>query len=380
MIVKNEENLIEDCILSVLPIASEIIVVDNGSTDNTIKILEKYHCIIIEAKNLVLDLARDSYLKKAKYPWILVIDADERLAKIDKKMVYNYLNSTLEQIWAFSIKIYQYIGEGKWALTDMLRLFRNNHIVMYNNSEIHATILPSIITNGGKISSIPLYFHHIDILEKERTLMKRERYKNLLKDKISDKYFMRNDENSYYLYKIFLGLEYVAIKDFDNSECLFLDVIKNNKMFYDFASISLCRLYILQKKYNKILDYFTLEDICLNNINNESFYNIVDILANYYYIYDKQITLNIYNKLCSYSIERVSDLLNKSFLIKDSNFKEGKNLLVLAFNKNSYLKKKIIYKEGKTPNLFNQQSCFLQEIPNIMNLINFYGLENLISE
>ena len=40
MIVKNEEKILEDCLKSVLPVADEIIVVDNGSSDNSLSILK----------------------------------------------------------------------------------------------------------------------------------------------------------------------------------------------------------------------------------------------------------------------------------------------------------------------------------------------------
>ncbi len=41
MIVKNEEQFIEQCLNSVKDLVQEIIIVDTGSTDKTIKILRK---------------------------------------------------------------------------------------------------------------------------------------------------------------------------------------------------------------------------------------------------------------------------------------------------------------------------------------------------
>ena len=42
LIAKNEEEVIGRCIESVMDIVDEIIVIDTGSTDNTIAVAEKY--------------------------------------------------------------------------------------------------------------------------------------------------------------------------------------------------------------------------------------------------------------------------------------------------------------------------------------------------
>lgn len=42
MIVKNEENYLDQCLKSVKDFVDEIIIVDTGSTDNTIAIANKY--------------------------------------------------------------------------------------------------------------------------------------------------------------------------------------------------------------------------------------------------------------------------------------------------------------------------------------------------
>ena len=52
-ITKNEEIHIERLIQNINDIAEEIIVVDSFSTDNTIKILEKYNCKIFK-ENLTI--------------------------------------------------------------------------------------------------------------------------------------------------------------------------------------------------------------------------------------------------------------------------------------------------------------------------------------
>ena len=50
MIVKNEEDTIARCINSVKDIVDEIIIVDTGSTDNTLKILKNLNLTSCQAR------------------------------------------------------------------------------------------------------------------------------------------------------------------------------------------------------------------------------------------------------------------------------------------------------------------------------------------
>jgi len=79
MIVKNESECIEACLKSISG-ADEIVIVDTGSTDNTIEICKKY------TDKVYSDLWDDNFsrsrnvsLSKCKSDFILIIDADEVL-------------------------------------------------------------------------------------------------------------------------------------------------------------------------------------------------------------------------------------------------------------------------------------------------------------
>src|SRR5215831_11183031 len=84
MIVKNEEDWVLGAVESVRSIVNEVIIVDTGSTDST-----RDRIAGIGAKVLTLQWkdsfasARNKSLGEATEPWILVLDADERVAKRD---------------------------------------------------------------------------------------------------------------------------------------------------------------------------------------------------------------------------------------------------------------------------------------------------------
>lgn len=82
MIVKNEARCLARCLRSVQSFADEIIVVDTGSTDDTIKIAGEHG-----AKNFAFawcddfSAARNFSLAQATGEWILVLDADESVSE-----------------------------------------------------------------------------------------------------------------------------------------------------------------------------------------------------------------------------------------------------------------------------------------------------------
>ncbi|MDD2679507.1 MAG: glycosyltransferase family 2 protein [Candidatus Omnitrophica bacterium] len=90
MMVKNEEKNLERCLNSVKLLADEIVIVDTGSTDNTIEIAKKFNARIYEhpwANDF--SLHRNQSISYAKGKWILIIDADEELCFVNKAPIKN---------------------------------------------------------------------------------------------------------------------------------------------------------------------------------------------------------------------------------------------------------------------------------------------------
>ena len=84
MIAKNEEEFIGQCLCSIKPIVSEIILLDTGSTDRTVEIAESFGAkVYFEAWADDFAAARNTSLRYASGDWILVLDADEVIAATD---------------------------------------------------------------------------------------------------------------------------------------------------------------------------------------------------------------------------------------------------------------------------------------------------------
>lgn len=94
MITKNEENNLSKSLLSVVDLVDEIIVVDSGSTDNTVKIAKDFGAIVeirefdsfTNQKNYALSLANNE--------WVLHLDADEIVSQELKQEIKQKLDNT----------------------------------------------------------------------------------------------------------------------------------------------------------------------------------------------------------------------------------------------------------------------------------------------
>jgi tetratricopeptide (TPR) repeat protein len=95
MIVKNEERWLEDCLSSVKELVDEMVIVDTGSRDKTIEIAQRFGAKVCHHSwNGDFSEARNHSLNYATGDWILVLDADERLAAGDAKLIRHLIVST----------------------------------------------------------------------------------------------------------------------------------------------------------------------------------------------------------------------------------------------------------------------------------------------
>ncbi|MDO8141100.1 MAG: glycosyltransferase family 2 protein, partial [Candidatus Brocadiales bacterium] len=84
MIVKNEEEFLPNCLNSIKDVVDEIIIVDTGSTDNTVTIAKEFKAKVYHHPwNDSFSEARNHCLNHASGDWILQIDADEELEQAD---------------------------------------------------------------------------------------------------------------------------------------------------------------------------------------------------------------------------------------------------------------------------------------------------------
>jgi len=88
LIVRDEEQNLAECLKSVRDFADEIVVVDTGSTDNTVIIAESLGAKVIHSEWINdFSYARNVSLDQATGSWILWLDADDRVPLSEGKKI-----------------------------------------------------------------------------------------------------------------------------------------------------------------------------------------------------------------------------------------------------------------------------------------------------
>lgn len=183
IIAKNESSMLPACIESVLPIAKEIIVVDTGSEDNTVELAHKSGCRVIETTwENDFSKARNIALSAAKYPFILSIDADERL--LNPEAISDVLADARATTGAWLIEVKSEAinenGQKDVFLSNLLRLFRNTPPIRYEGI-VHEQIIHSIKQNNFEIENSDAKILHLGYsLSAKDMLAKQKRNLNLL--------------------------------------------------------------------------------------------------------------------------------------------------------------------------------------------------------
>ncbi len=203
MIVKDEEDCLPACLMSVMPVVDEIIVVDTGSTDRTKAIAETFGAKVYDFEwTHDFSEARNFSLAQAGGNWILVLDADEMMSHLDYDGINKLVRKRTVEPIAYSIVTRNYVeppyvvgwtrnkgeypdeeaGSG-WYPSWKTRLFPNKNCIRFENP-MHESVEASVKRNGIKILKSDLPVHHYGRLDVEKYVGKGEEYYELGKKKL----------------------------------------------------------------------------------------------------------------------------------------------------------------------------------------------------
>lgn len=197
IIVKNEESNLKRCLLSV-SWADEIILVDTGSTDNTLNIARKFGCQIYNENWLGFGKTKRLAVDNAKNNWILSIDADEEVTAELKKTLEICLANPANKSYKIRRKSF-YLGKAikfcGWGTDYPLRFF-NRLNGNFNEREVHESVEVK-----GEVDVIEEYMLHHTYPDIKSHLEKINRYSDLAASKL-----IRNGKQYNLLVSLLLGI------------------------------------------------------------------------------------------------------------------------------------------------------------------------------
>ncbi|MDF0604731.1 glycosyltransferase family 2 protein [Neisseriaceae bacterium TC5R-5] len=175
IITKNAENHLEKC-LSSLQLVDEIVIVDSGSTDQTLLIANNYGARVIHQEWLGFGLQKQFAVKQAQYDWVLCLDSDEwlsdNLAIEIKQLMLN------PQSYAYSFPrcnrfMGRFLKHGEGYPDRSLRLF-NRCYAQWSDDQVHEYVMTK--TTVDKLQSDLMHESGENI---ERYLAKQNHYTSL---------------------------------------------------------------------------------------------------------------------------------------------------------------------------------------------------------
>ncbi|MCY3771638.1 MAG: glycosyltransferase family 2 protein [Gemmatimonadetes bacterium] len=142
IIARNEADRIEPCLRSAR-FADEIVLVDSGSTDDTVAIAQKYADRVIETEWLGYGPTKQVALEHVTGEWVLWLDADEHVPTDLRDEILAVVDTGAHAGYHIARKtlfLGHWIRHCGWYPGYVLRLFRRGAAPRFTDDEVHESL------------------------------------------------------------------------------------------------------------------------------------------------------------------------------------------------------------------------------------------------
>ncbi|ROP62979.1 glycosyltransferase involved in cell wall biosynthesis [Enterobacter sp. BIGb0383] len=290
IIVKNEERCISRCIHSIVNVFDEIIIIDTGSDDNTVNIINSFNNDLIKTFSVEwhdsFSEARNIAIRKSTSDYIFFIDADEYLETSDKRIHQRITSASESNTRDYQVLCPKIIDHNGNVTTSVRRILPNNGLFFYLGY-VHEDLR---ITKGSSYTpvSVDITLHHDGytnevIIEKEKALRNRKlniRNITLEPENLRWYYFYYRDSfETLYPNEIYHSL--LKKITLNNNQPLSYENIKQDA--YTFAILDLIAraCVMIQCSHSDFYLITRLMDLIVPNNTNSIYYNAVYELFNW---------------------------------------------------------------------------------------------------
>ena len=178
IIARNASQTIETTLAS-LARFSEVVLVDTGSTDDTIELSKAFpNVVIYEEPFMGFGPTKNLAVKKASFDWVFSVDSDESLDGDLIQAIFDFdfsLNNNVGVIHRKNFFLSKRVKYGGWGTDFIVRLFNKKH-VMFNSKMVHESVELKDDTLRVKLNG---YLDHQAVLSLDQLLEKHKRYSAL---------------------------------------------------------------------------------------------------------------------------------------------------------------------------------------------------------
>ncbi len=280
MIVKNEEDMLAECIESFRDAVDEIVIVDTGSTDRTVEIAKSYNIDLYhhEWQNDFSE-ARNYSIGKTTGDWVLIIDADERLEREDVTRIRAMKWELQYEAYYFAVysTLPGHLGSAGFGKCYSVRMFRKKPEHYYFG------IVHNVLNTAGKTAMTDVRIYHLGYdLSKEKMQKKFDRSIKLLLN--------QNEEDPDNAFVTFNTAQMYLSRNFKDEALEFalrsVELLEDDPGTQDHLLLmsyyQLAVIYLKNRKYDKC------EEVCLKALAYKEDYLDPMLCLGYSYFYQKE--------------------------------------------------------------------------------------------
>ena len=179
VITKNEADRIARCVGSLSAICAEVLVLDSGSSDDTVAIARAAGAQVVHQDWLGFSAQKNAAIAAATQPWVLLLDADEWLgAGADETLRALFASGRVDSadVWRLQRRT-RFLGKalnfGGWGREAVERLFRPD--LRYLSAQVHERLDLS----GKRVERVAARIEHDTARSAEEYRGKLDRYARL---------------------------------------------------------------------------------------------------------------------------------------------------------------------------------------------------------
>ncbi len=143
IITKNEAHIIANTLQSLKAVTDDMVIVDSGSTDDTVKIAKQFNAAVIETGWTGYGMTKNKGNAAAKNDWILSLDADEAVDSALKESLGKLNMENENVVYRLNRKNFfcgKHIRFGEWGTNKIIRVFNRNK-TKWNTDLVHEQLV-----------------------------------------------------------------------------------------------------------------------------------------------------------------------------------------------------------------------------------------------
>jgi len=176
IITKNEAENLPACLAS-LSFAAQIVVVDSGSVDDTVRIAAERGCEVYQEQWRGFGPQKQLAIDHCTAPWVLVLDADERIPEETARVMLDVMNSDKPTAgYSFPRRNYfqgRWIRHAGWWPDRVVRLFKKG------SGEMTGAKVHEAVTVNGPVEPLDAPIDHFTESRLEKIAAKINRYSTI---------------------------------------------------------------------------------------------------------------------------------------------------------------------------------------------------------